>query len=81
MTPRRKIAVLLTLALTLATLHQIAVVIAADNATVIIIGPQPTTQLDPFLRTALQLIVVAMVIVLLASLLLLLTKAFTIPLP
>lgn len=79
MTSKRKIAVLLaTLTLTLITLHQIAVAIAAGNATVIIIGPQPTIQLDSFLRIVLQLIVATMTLALLASLLLLLSKVFTI---
>jgi len=77
---KRKTAVLLaTLTLILATLHQAATAIAVDNATVIIIGPQPTIQLDPFLRIMLQLVMAVMVLALLASLLLLLSETFTIP--
>ena len=80
MASKRRIAVLLaTLTLILATLHQAATAIAVDNATVIIIGPQPTIELDPFLRTVLQLVMAVMVLALLASLLLLLSETFTFP--
>ena len=80
MASKRKIAVLLaTLTLILATLHQAATAIAVDNTTVIIIGPQPTVQLDFFLRTMFQLVMAVMVLALLASLLLLLSETFTIP--
>lgn len=69
MASKRKIAVLLaTLTLILATLHQAATAIAVDNATVIIIGPQPTIELDPFLRTMLQLVMVIIAFMLLVSL-------------
>ena len=81
MASKRKIAVLLaTLALILATLHQTTTAMAEDNTTVVIIGPQPIIQLDLFLRIVLQLIVATLALALLASLLLLLSRTFAIPL-
>jgi len=77
---RKTIALLATLALALATINQATTAIATDNATVIIIGPQPTSQLDSFLRTMLQLVIVVLALTLLASLLLITSKTFTIQL-
>jgi len=78
---RRTVAHLTTLMLLMLIACQALPATATNNATIIVIGPQPTNQPDPFLRTVLRLATVILILALLGSLLLIISSTFTIPLP
>jgi len=77
---RRIVALLPTLTLLILAVCQTLPATATDNATVIVIGPQPANQPDSFLRTIMQLVMAVLILVLLASMLLIVSNTFSIPL-